>query len=334
MSKATRTAGYLRTAILIMALALPAGSLMVVGTLWLWENGFILQWTLGAGLVALAVYGLGHSFLKEAGANRYRLREQLRRSDPLWTEREAEAWDVVRTIAEDVDPERLNSRKPLASARARSRRLANPCWRGQSGGSRARAPGARQARQRRAPVVRENIIRRHLTIGQASDHHQWRSVIGVTEAAYDAFSIQKHLPPSRGRKSKRHGGFDRERNEPPHSPGLCAEVAAPPFTLQRTPASLARDPAAGCHESGKTARRPRRKAKALRIPVGGQVAAGKSSLAAASCGGQRLPTRCRQAWRACELARRAWRSIVDRQSCIEANEVAIESLKTQANTIC
>src|SRR5262245_29561641 len=104
MNKATRAAGYLSTAMTVSALALPAGSLTVLGTIWLWENRFAPQWAAGALLFTLAVYGLERSLLKEATANRRQLREQLRRADPLWTEREIEAWDVVRTIAEDVDP--------------------------------------------------------------------------------------------------------------------------------------------------------------------------------------------------------------------------------------
>ncbi len=42
MKRATRALAYLRTAMLIIALALPLLSLILLGSLWLWENEYVL----------------------------------------------------------------------------------------------------------------------------------------------------------------------------------------------------------------------------------------------------------------------------------------------------
>ncbi len=348
MNNATRAAGYLRTAMLFMALALPAGSLIVLGTLWLWENGFILQWALGAGVVALAVYGSGRSFLKEATANRHQLRDLLRRSDPLWTEREAEAWEVVRTIANDVDPDRLNSRNAFLALGTRTVEAVgqsmfsgedNPLWR-------FTVPEllvlVRRVSAALDPVVRENIpYGDSLTVGQAMTIYQWRSVIGVTEAAYDVWNlIQK--PASAAQQGTQEQAsrrlHDRERNELGRriASAYVREVGRAAIDLysgrlrplSETPAGAD----AKATEDGETA--PQEKAKPLRILVGGQVAAGKSSLVSALLRAVNAsvdalaPTK---GLRAYELKREGVAEVLLIDSPgIEADDVAIESLKTQA----
>jgi uncharacterized protein len=346
MNKATRAAGYLRTAMLFMALALPAGSLIVLGTLWLWENGFILEWALGAGVVAFAVYGSGRSFLKEAATNRHKLRDQLVRSDPLWTEREAEAWEVVRTIANDVDPNRLNSRNAFLALGTRTVEAVgqsmfsgedNPLWR-------FTVPEllvlVRRVSAALDPVVRENIpYGGSLTVGQAMTIYQWRSVIGVTEAAYDVWNLMQKPASAGTQEQVSRRLHDRERNELGRriASAYVREVGRAAIDLYSGRLRpLPETPAAGAGtnagEDGQAA--PEAKAKPLRILVGGQVAAGKSSLVGALLRAVNAsvdalaPTK---GMRAYELKREGVAEVLLIDSPgIEANEVAIESLKTQA----
>ncbi len=346
MNKATRAAGYIRTAMLIVALALPCGSLMLLGTLWLWENGFILPWAAGACLVALAVYGFERSFLKEATANRHQLREQLRRSDPLWTEREAEAWDVVRTIADDVDPGRLNSRNAFLALGTRTIDAVghsmfsgedNPLWRFTVPELLALVKRVSDTLDR---VVRENIpFGDSLTVGQAMSIYQWRSVIGVTEAAHELWHLtQLTKPASAGAQETREQASHRlhewERNELGRrlASAYVREVGRAAIDLYC--GRLRSSPEAPARADTKAAEASQEKAKPLRILVGGQVAAGKSSLisalfreikAAADVSGQT------KGFRAYELKHEgvAEALLIDSPG-IEADDVAIESLKTQA----
>jgi hypothetical protein len=344
MNKATRAAGYIRTAMLIVALALPGGSLMLLGS-WLWENGFILSCAAGACLVGLAVYGFELSFLKEATANRHQLRDQLRRSDPLWTEREAVAWDVVRTIANDVDPGRLNSRNAFLALGTRTIDAVgqsmfsgedNPLWRFTVPELLALVGRVSDALDR---VVRENIpFGDSLTVGQAMSIYQWRSVIGVMEAAHELWHLTQLTRPAsagaqemREQASQRHHDWERNELGRRLASAYVREVGRAAIDLycgRLRP--LPEAPARG--DTKETA--SQEKAKPLRILVGGQVAAGKSSLigalfreikTTADVSGQT------KGFRAYELKREgvAEALLIDSPG-IEADEVAIESLKTQA----
>ncbi len=347
MNKATRAAGYLRTAMLILALALPAGSLMVLGTLWLWENRFAPQWAAGAFVFALAVYGLERSLLKEATANRRQLREQLRRADPLWTEREIEAWDVVRTIAEDVDPGRLNSRNAFLALATRTVEAVgqsmfpgedHPLWRFTVPELLALTKRVSEALD---PVVRENIPHGDsLTVGQAMAIYQWRSIIGVTEAVYDLWNLTK--PPSAGtfetreETSRRLGDLDRNelgRRLAAAYVRVVGRAAIDLYSGRLRPLSAAL-PKSETQATVNGQAAPQETAKPLRILVAGQVAAGKSSLISAllreiKAKVDALPPT--KGLRAYEFKRDgvAEALLVDSPG-IEADDVAIEGLKTQA----
>ena len=56
----------LQIGMIILALALPALSLTALGSLWLWQQGYMLHWALGACLVSLVIYGLGYLALKRS----------------------------------------------------------------------------------------------------------------------------------------------------------------------------------------------------------------------------------------------------------------------------
>ena len=47
---------YPRWAMLIVALLLPAASLMPFGSLWLWQHGYILPWAIVICILVLGVY--------------------------------------------------------------------------------------------------------------------------------------------------------------------------------------------------------------------------------------------------------------------------------------
>jgi predicted GTPase len=284
-----------------------------------------------------------------ATANRPLLRERLRRADPLWTEREAEAWDVVRTIADDVDPGRLNSRKAFLALGTRTVEAVgetmfpgedNPLWR-------LSVPEfltfVKRVSDMLDPAVRQNIPHGNsVTVGQAMAIYQWRSVIGVTEAAYDLWHLFQHTRPVTAEAQETHEQaarelHDWERNELGRrfASAYVRAVGRAAIDLYggrlRPPADV---PAAGdakAAEGGQTA--PQEVPKPLRILVAGQVAAGKSSLISALLREIKAkvvmaPTK---GLRAYELKREGVTEVVliDTPG-IEADDVAIESLKTQA----
>jgi predicted GTPase len=332
----------------IMALALPAGSLMALGTLWLWEKGFIFEWAAGASLVVLAAYGLVQSFLKEATANRRQLRDLLIRSDPLWTEREATAWDVVRTIAYDVDPGRLNGRNAfLALATRTIDAVGKSMFPGDDEPlARFTVPEllvlVRRVSDALDPVVRETIpFGGTLTVGQAMAIYQWRSVIGVTEATNDVWNLIRKPASDAAQVAQAESLrrlHDGERNELGRrmASAYVREVGRAAIDLYsgrlRPLSEAAASADSQAIEGGQAGSQAT--AKPLRILLAGQVAAGKSSLVGALLREIRVKVdvlASSKSVRAYEIKHEgAAEALLVDSPGIEADEVAIESLKTQA----
>lgn len=351
MSKATRIAGHIRTAMLILALALPVGSLVAFGALWLVEKDYVLGWAACAGLLAVAVYFFFYLLLKEATAGRRQKREQLKRSDPLWTEREVAAWDAVCTIADDVDPGRLNSRNAFLALGTRTVETVgetmfpgedHPLWRFSVPELLVLTKRVSDALE---PVVRDNIPHGDsLTIGQAMAIYQWRSVMGVTEAVHDLWHLTKPASDAgaetREDVSRRLGDWDRNELGRRLAAAYVRVVGRAAIDLYsgRLRNAMAAPPPRAAEAQQPTANgqaaAPQEVVIPLRILVAGQVAAGKSSLISALLRQIRArvdalpPSR---GLRAYEFKRDgvAEALLVDSPG-IEADDVAIEGLKTQA----
>jgi predicted GTPase len=192
-------------------------------------------------------------------------------------------------------------------------------------------------------VVRENIPHGNsVTLGQAMAIYQWRSVIGVTEAAYDIWHlIQATKPTTPGAPDPREEATreiqDWERNELGRrfASAYVRAVGRAAIDLYSGRLRPLSDAAAATGtkvtEDGQAV--PQEKVKPLRILVGGQVAAGKSSLISAllrqiKASVVSAPTK---GLRAYELKREGISEalLIDTPG-IEADDVAIEILKTQA----
>ena len=59
---------YPRWAMLIVALLLPAASLLPFGSLWLWQHGYILHWAVGVCILVVAVYYLQQKLIDPVAA--------------------------------------------------------------------------------------------------------------------------------------------------------------------------------------------------------------------------------------------------------------------------
>jgi len=101
-------------------LALPFLALIPLGILWLWQEGWLLWWLIGAAILALVGY-------LPAWWWRRSQREQMRAADDdervpdsdqgtEWSPRELQAWQEVRQIAADADPDIVTDRDRLLGA--------------------------------------------------------------------------------------------------------------------------------------------------------------------------------------------------------------------------
>ncbi|MES0403315.1 MAG: GTPase domain-containing protein [Hyphomicrobium sp.] len=202
MKRATRALAYLRTAMLIIALALPLLSLILLGSLWLWENGYVLYWAMGACLIVASIYAVERWLLRETVASARAATDLEEEPDPAWTVRETAAWDAVQAIANGIDPAKFNSRDAILALGTRTidavaRQIhpgeKDPLWK-------FTVPEALALVERVSgelgPFVRENIpLGDRLTVGQVMAIYRWRSIIGVAEQAFDLWRIIRLMNP-------------------------------------------------------------------------------------------------------------------------------------------
>jgi predicted GTPase len=105
-------------ALLIVALALPWLALLVLGTVWLWQGGYVWVWAITAAALGLLAWPLARFVRRRANQDaRVALGERAAPS-PAWNVREREAWSKVLAIADTTAPFSVTEIDPLvASAR-------------------------------------------------------------------------------------------------------------------------------------------------------------------------------------------------------------------------
>jgi hypothetical protein len=102
--------GYSRLALLVVALLLPAASLIPFGTLWLFERGYILYWAIGTCFVVAAAYYLQRRLIVPLAAAAVADRGNIDPGNSAWTPRQTEAWEDVTALAAMAPAERMTSR--------------------------------------------------------------------------------------------------------------------------------------------------------------------------------------------------------------------------------
>ena len=74
--------GYSRAILLAVALLLPAASLIPLGSLWLWEHGYVIHWAVGTCLAVTGVYYLQRRLTGAAGGCTRKRRRRSRAALP------------------------------------------------------------------------------------------------------------------------------------------------------------------------------------------------------------------------------------------------------------
>jgi predicted GTPase len=297
MTSPRKAVSYLRHAMWALALLLPLISLVALGSVWLFQNGVLLIWALIACLVTCGVYLLEYALLRRLAQETPELpaRDAGTAPDPGWTPREQEAWEAVKSLSRQADPNKIDSVDALlelgrqtleAVARTLHPQKPDPLLA-------FTVPEAlalvEQVSRRLRPFIVENVpLGDRLTVGQLLKLYSWRTVIDYAEQAYDLWRIVRLLNPAtaatqeiRERISKKMYEMGREHLARTLMEHYVEEVGRAGIDLyggrlKVSPEVLER------HVSAAT-RRDREEMAArvpepLRILVGGQVNAGKSSL--------------------------------------------------------
>ena len=277
------------------AVLLPAVSLVPLGSIWLWEKGYLLYWVGAALALSLSsflvqLWLVRRSDVVSLGDER---QGPSSSAEPSWTPRESEAWTAVEALAAEADPSKLTGRDAIVDlglltietvARRFHPDVEDPLWR-------FTAPEAltlveRVSRELR-PFVVENIpLGDQLTMAQVLKIYRWRSVIDVAEKAYDVWRIIRLLNPlaavaneARERLTKKLYTGVRDELAGRLTQGFVKEVGRAAIDLyggrlRSSTEDLVR------HVSDATERDRAAPdiAEPLRFLVAGQVSAGKSSL--------------------------------------------------------
>ena len=189
-----------------LALLVPLLSLVPLGSLWLWERGYLLYWIGAAFVVTIVTLLIELTLLpsprssQQEPVDHHLSMNPADAADPV---REAAAWDAVEALVAAADPTKFVTRDAFidlgvqtieAVARSMHPLDKDPLWRFTV--PEALALVEHVSRELR-PFVVDNIpLGDQLTVGQVMKIYQWRNVFGVAEHAYDVWRIVRLLNPA------------------------------------------------------------------------------------------------------------------------------------------
>ena len=109
---------YWAEMLLFLAVALPCLSLLALGTLWLWEGGYVWVWAIAAAVLGLLAWPLSRFVHRRANEEARLALGDVAEASRDWNVVEREAWTEVLAIADATPPFAFTEMEPLlASAR-------------------------------------------------------------------------------------------------------------------------------------------------------------------------------------------------------------------------
>jgi predicted GTPase len=290
----------LRLVLVALGLALPVLSLVPLGSFWLWQNGYLIHWAIGACLSTLMAWMLQRWLLgerRDTSSSVSAAEAEVSAGDATWTPAENAAWSRVQEIARAIEPEALTSREALFAigqqtvegvAKTLHPERKDPLLQ-------FTAPEAlalvERVSGRLETFVRENVpLGDRLTLAQLAELYRWRGAIEMAEQAWSVWRVLRMMNPAsalanevRERVSKELMAWGKSHIARNLATFYVEEVGraaidlyggrlrlAPERLERHVTGASARDLAASDAEAAG--------GEPLRLLVAGQVSAGKSSL--------------------------------------------------------
>lgn len=201
-----RAIRYLRGAMAAIAISLPLLSLSAFGIWWLWQNDWLIVWSVTATGIALLIYALEALLIWRAGVRKpaedAAVVQGSSASEKLPT-REKQALDAVEEIAAGIDPQILTSREAILQAgfetiEAVAKHMhpseKEPLWKFTV--PEALAMIEQVSRQVSKFVVGNVPLGERLTVGQLLMVYRWRTLITAAQRAYDLWRILRFANPA------------------------------------------------------------------------------------------------------------------------------------------
>lgn len=188
-------------ALTIVALLLPALSLIPLGSIWLWQHGYVLVWALCMlAIVSVAFILLRRQLLPLLAPVESALPEDVPKA--IWNQRQEQAWSDVLAFSRTVDPKRVGSRDAMMAL----------------GLETVSRVAGRMHPEHRDPLLRFTVpealavieqtcdgLRAYvetnlpfgdrMTVAQIMWVYRWRSVLPLVEKGYDLWRVVRLINP-------------------------------------------------------------------------------------------------------------------------------------------
>ena len=205
MSKKRQAVFYFRLAMAALAFLLPLTSLVLLGSFWLWQNGYVLYWAVAACTLTLITYALERWIfrvdLPETAPATETKPEEL--AGQGWSARETAAWAEVVALSKHVRPLEIASSNDIYDLGVRAIETV----------ARSMHPGEEHALWKFTLPEAFSLIERvstqlsafvsdsiplgdRMTVGQFLRLYRWRSAFDVAGKAYDLWRIVRLMNPA------------------------------------------------------------------------------------------------------------------------------------------
>jgi uncharacterized protein len=204
-----RTAeGAARAAIVALGVLVPTLTLVPLGSLWLWQHGYLVYWAAAVMVLVLAAYLLQRWIFPERAPSQVRATgsdgedADDTAAEAGWSPLEERAWVDVKALARSVDPDRLASQDDIIKLGSETietvaRRLhagrSDPVW--QFTMPEALAIIERVSRRLRMFIVERVPFGERLTVAQALGLYRWRGTVDFLDRAYDLWRLVRLANP-------------------------------------------------------------------------------------------------------------------------------------------
>jgi uncharacterized protein len=284
-----------RAVLLVVALLLPSLSLIPLGTLWLWEHGYIVYWAIGTCLTVIAIYQLQKRLIVPLPVAATQDDEAMDPGDAGWTPRQAEAWSDVVGLAASVRAERMTSRDAVLALGLETIEVVAKRLHPERGDPllqftvpEALAVVERASANLRTFLVGSFPLGDRITVAQVMWLYRWRGALQLAEKGYDLWRIVRLLNPVSAATQELRERFTRQIYDAGRehlarrlARAFVKEVGRAAIDLYGGNLRFAPEQVRG-HVTAASrddlAAAEAREAEPIRILVAGQTGAGKSSL--------------------------------------------------------
>jgi hypothetical protein len=198
---------YVTVAMALTAIVLPTLSLVVLGSIWLWQNGGVLIWAAAATVVSLVTFGLEWLLVRRtekqsAAPPISGVAVDGPTAEDMPAAREAAARSAIAEMTRGVKAEDISSRDAaIALARRSVETVARQMHPGEKNAAlNFTVPEAltlvERVSGRLNGIVQDIPFASRLTVGQAMAVYRWRGLFGVAEKAYGLWRILRLANPA------------------------------------------------------------------------------------------------------------------------------------------